>query len=556
MISKPPDSLLKVSNLKVIFTNRKERIVAVNEASFSVNRGEVVSLVGESGSGKSVTSMAVLGLLAKNARCTGEVEFDGVNLLKLSARELTRYRGSRIAMIFQEPMSALDPVYTIGQQLEEAIATHSPKPRHEIRKEALDLLHLVRLPNPEERFHSYPHQLSGGQLQRVVIAMAVSGEPEMLIADEPTTALDVTVQAEILNLIRDLAKRLNAGVLFITHDMGVVADIADRVVVMKDGKIVEEAPVKRLFSTPQASYTSELLSAVPFLGKHAVVMDDNTSLSTEEDVQAALILDHVSVAFRSRISRKTFNAVDSISLTVNVNEVIGLVGESGSGKSTIGRCAMGLTKPSTGKVIVCGQTITGRSERSIRPYRDQFSMVFQDPASSLSPRESLGDIVAKPLRLHTTLSSAEINRRVRNMLDRVHIPGEWTNRYPHELSGGQRQRIGIARALISSPKLLVADEPTAALDVAVQATVLQLFKELQKDLEFACLFITHDLAVVEQLANRIAVLRNGTLVELGPTSQVLANPKTDYAKQLILAAPVPDPELQAEKRKKLHALHA
>ncbi|GAA2102395.1 MULTISPECIES: ABC transporter ATP-binding protein [Brevibacterium] len=543
--------VLDVRDLEVRFDIAGRESAAVDGISFAVAPGEVLAIVGESGSGKSVTSMAILGLLPPNARVSGRIEFNGVDLLSLGAAEIREMRGNHVAMIFQEPMTALDPVYTVGEQIAEALCAHEPMSRGAARERALELLRLVRLPDAERRIDHYPHQLSGGQLQRVVIAMAVSCDPDLLIADEPTTALDVTVQAEILDLLRDLGARLGASVLFITHDMGVVSDIADRVAVMRDGLIVEHAEARALFSDPQEEYTRHLLSSVPHLGRTQCEADD-----AEPVGDPVLRFDGIDITYPGRWGGADFKAVDDVSLVVGQGEVLGLVGESGSGKSTLGRCAMGLLKASRGRVSVCGEDITDLSPRRLRPLRSEFSMVFQDPASSLNPRETIGEIVSKPLRLHGSADRQGIRRSVSEMLDRVRVPGEWTERYPHELSGGQRQRIGIARALILSPRLLVADEPTSALDVSVQATVLELFRELQADLGFSCLFITHDLGVVEQLAGRVAVLRAGRLVETGSTAAVLHASKEEYTRRLVLSAPVPDPVEQEERRRAFAALAA
>ncbi|MBD8021893.1 dipeptide ABC transporter ATP-binding protein [Brevibacterium gallinarum] len=484
-----------------------------------------------------------------NAVTSGSVVLDGHDTLSLSQRELRKLRGKKVAMIFQEPMTALDPLYPIGEQIAEAITAHQSTPKDKARSRALELLQMVGLPDPKKRISHYPHQLSGGQLQRVVIAMAVSCEPELLIADEPTTALDVTVQAEILELIRDLAERLNAGVLFITHDMGVVADIADRVIVLRDGSVVEEGEVHEIFATPKCDYTQHLLSSVPYLGQAQVSEGGDL-----ERTDWVLNMDNVTISYPGRWGSPPYMAINNVSLSVGKGEVLGLVGESGSGKSTLGRCAVGLLKASSGHVKVCGTDITHISNRKLRPARKRFTMVFQDPASSVNPRETIGEIVGKPLRVHTSDNPSSIKARVEEMLERVRIPANWTGRYPHELSGGQRQRLGIARALILNPELLVADEPTSALDVSVQATVLELFKELQAELGFSCLFITHDLGVVEMLADRVAVLKSGQLIEVGYTADVLHNSKEEYTKRLVLSAPVPDPEAQLARRKAFAAL--
>lgn len=552
------EPLLIVKDLSVDFEMSGQAAAAVRQVSYTIRRGEVLAIVGESGSGKSVSSMAILGLLPPNVRIDGSIEFNGTNLLALDSDAMRQLRGEKIAMIFQEPMTALDPVYTIGEQIIEAIRAHTKMGKGPAHHRAIELLKLVRLPEPERRIDHYPHQLSGGQLQRVVIAMAVSCDPDLLIADEPTTALDVTVQAEILELLRDLGARLNASVLFITHDMGVVADLADRVIVMREGRVVEEALVKDLFVTPKAEYTQQLLDAVPHLGQpgdeEPSRFENPDSSSITRATSVVLSFENIEITYAGRQGSDAFKAIDDVTIGVNEGEVVGLVGESGSGKSTLGRCAMGLLKPSAGRVAVCGTDITKLSSRQLRPKRHEFSMVFQDPASSLNPRQTLGDIVAKPLKLHARMNAKEVQNRVKEMLDQVKVPASWIERYPHELSGGQRQRVGIARALVLSPRLLIADEPTSALDVSVQATILDLLKELQSNLGFSCLFITHDLGVVEELADRIAVLKAGRLIEFGDATEVLHHSREEYTRRLVLSAPVPDPVEQQKRREAFAAL--
>ncbi|MEO3839541.1 ABC transporter ATP-binding protein [Streptomyces sp. B22F1] len=557
-----PEPVLSVERLSVDFRVAGEWTPAVRDVSFTVGRGEVVALVGESGSGKSVSSMSVLGLVAGSARHRGSIRFHDTELLGLGHEALRGIRGKRIAMIFQEPMTALNPVYTVGRQIAEAIRCHEKVSAAGARARAIELLTKVGIPEPERRVDSYPHQLSGGQRQRAMIAMAISGSPEVIIADEPTTALDVTVQAEILELLRGLRRDLGSAVLIITHDMGVVADIADRVVVMKEGEVVEEAPVGRLFAAPEHEYTRRLLAAVPkpppppatpspppatpppppatppLAGVPPLAGEDTT-----------LRIRDLEVEYPGRLGRKGFKAVHGVSLTIGKGEVLGLVGESGSGKSTIGRAVVGLSRATGGSVEVCGTDVTGLSGRPLRAFRPTYSMVFQDPGASLNPRWSIGDSIAAPLLVNRRADRAAAHSRVAELLEQVELPAHWASRFPHELSGGQRQRVGIARALALEPELLIADEPTSALDVSVQATVLRLFRELQDRLGFACLFISHDLGVVELLAHEVAVLQNGRLVEHGPAREVLANPRTEYTKRLVAAAPVPDPEQQAERRR-------
>jgi peptide/nickel transport system ATP-binding protein len=541
--------LLDVQDLRVEFEIAGgARSTAVDGVSFSVGRGEVVALVGESGSGKSVSSMSVLRLLPPNAQVTGSIRFDGQDLLSLDGESLRRLRGSGISMIFQEPMTALNPVHTIGEQIIEAVRCHADVPRAEARARTLELLRRVEIPEPERKIDSYPHQLSGGQRQRAMIAMAISGSPALIIADEPTTALDVTVQAEVLELLRRLQQDLGAAVLLITHDMGVVADLADRVIVMRHGRIVEQAPVGRLFTQPEAEYTQQLLQAVPKPGQGL------STRSSPKEEQATLEVRDLDVEYRGGLRRSSYRAVEGVSLTIRRGEVHGLVGESGSGKSTIGRAAVGLLKPSGGQVRLRGQDPHGLKGKQLRALRRTFSMVFQDPGSSLNPRRTIGDSVAAPMRINGYAGRNEIRARVRELLDSVEISPDWASRYPHELSGGQRQRVGIARALALDPELLIADEPTSALDVSVQARVLDLFQELQHRLGFSCLFISHDLAVVELLSDQVTVLQHGRVVESGTTAEVLRNPQTEYTKRLIAAAPVPDPDEQADRRRLWRAM--
>ncbi|NGN64335.1 ABC transporter ATP-binding protein [Streptomyces sp. A7024] len=542
-------TVLTVDGLSVDFRIAGEWTPAVKDISFTVGKGEVVALVGESGSGKSVSSMSVLGLVGGNVRHSGSIRFHDTELLGLDHEALRGIRGKRIAMIFQEPMTALNPVYTIGRQIAEAIRCHEPMSAADARTRAVELLTKVGIPEPERRVDSYPHQLSGGQRQRAMIAMAISGSPEVIIADEPTTALDVTVQAEILDLLRGLQKDLGSAVLIITHDMGVVADLADRVIVMKRGEVVEEAPVERLFAAPRHDYTRTLLAAVPKPPTPGEAEPVPEATSTGGTATATLRVTDLEVEYPGRLGEKGFKAVHGVSLSIRKGEVLALVGESGSGKSTIGRAIVGLARATAGSIQVCGTDVTRLTGRRLRAFRPTYSMVFQDPGASLNPRLSIGDSIAAPLLVNRTADRAGARARVAELLEQVELPASWAERFPHELSGGQRQRIGIARALALEPELLIADEPTSALDVSVQATVLRLFRELQDRLGFSCLFISHDLGVVELLAHEVAVLQHGRLVEHGPAREVLARPRTDYTKRLVAAAPVPDPARQAERRR-------
>ena len=532
---------LSLSDLAVTFRTDAAPVHAVNGISFDVAPGEVVAVVGESGSGKSVSSRAILGLLPGTADVDGSVRLGDRELLGMADDDLRPIRGDQVSMVFQEPSTALNPVYTVGWQIIEGLQAHTKMFKKEARKRAVELLEMVGMPDPEHRVDYYPHQLSGGQKQRVVIAMAIACDPDVIIADEPTTALDVTVQAAILELLLSLRDRLGTAIVLITHNMGVVADMADRVVVMYRGNIVEQAPARRLFAEPRHPYTRALLDAVPHLGR-----ENGPGLVDENDL--VLKVDDLVVEFAGGFGQPPFRAVDHVSLEVRKGEVLGLVGESGSGKSTVGRTTVGLQQPTSGTIHVSGNEISGLSDRQLRPLRSRFGFVFQDPASSLNPRMSIGQCVAEPLHVQTEMKQSEIDAKVRSLLESVELGGSYAERFPHELSGGQRQRVSLARALSLDPDLLIADEPTSALDVSVQARVLELFTELQQRLQFACLFISHDLAVVDTLANRVAVMQNGKLVEIGPRSQVLGNPQEDYTKRLIAAVPVPDPDEQRRRR--------
>jgi peptide/nickel transport system ATP-binding protein len=467
-------------------------------------------------------------------------------------------RGRVASMIFQEPMTALNPVYTVGFQIAEMLRSHQSLSPKMARERSIELLELVEIPDPERRIDAYPHELSGGQRQRAMIAQALACDPAVLVADEPTTALDVTVQAEILKLIRDLRDRVDASILLITHDMGVVADLADRVVVMQRGKIVEAGRAVQVFNAPRDTYTRELLQAVPHLG--ALVSEDleadhaAAQEVAEADRGAVVDLRDVAIEYPKRGRAPAFRAVDGVSLTIDTAEVVGLVGESGSGKTTIGRAIVGLLPFVEGTASVLGTNMVGISKDDLRKVRQDVSFVFQDPGSSLNPRLPIGESIGEPLLLAKVAKGATLNKRVEALLDQVHLSRDLRNRYPHELSGGQRQRVGVARALALGPRLLIADEPTSALDVSVQATVLELFQELQRDIGFACLFISHDLAVVEILAQRIAVMERGKLVEVGTREQILTRPQQPYTMRLLAAVPVPDPEEQQARRAQRDAL--
>ena len=540
MESKP---IIEASELSIDFWVDGQWVIAASGVNFRVRPGEVLAIVGESGSGKSTSAMSLLGLLPVNGRASGSVKLQGEELIGADKKRLRQVRGKEIAVIFQEPMTALNPVYTVGFQIVEALQVHYPSmTKAKAKARALELLTMVELPDPQKAFDSYPHELSGGQRQRAMIAQSISCDPLLLIADEPTTALDVTVQAEILDLIRDLNKRLNSAVILITHDMGVVADLSDHMIVMKDGVVVESGSTKQVFTKPGHQYTKDLLAAVPHLGaaelKPAV---DRTGQ------KPTLSLRNVNIEYPKRGRVPAFKAASDINLEIYPGEVLGLVGESGSGKTTIGRAVVGLLPIKSGELTINEKSLSGRKQRELMAIRREIGIVFQDPGSSLNPRWPVGQSIAEPLLL-AGWNQKELTDRVSELLDLVELPRSYRNRYPHELSGGQRQRIGIARALALSPKLLVADEPTSALDVSVQARVLELLQEIQKEQQFATLFISHDLAVVDLLSDRIAVMQHGVIVEQGPKDEILRNPTQDYTKRLIAAVPVPDPDQQAKRR--------
>ncbi|WP_371683321.1 ABC transporter ATP-binding protein [Kocuria sp. HSID17582] len=567
------EPVLSVRGLSVDFGVDREWVPAAIDLDYDVAAGEVLAIVGESGSGKSASSMSMLGLLPSNARVRGSAKLGGEELIGLRGSALRRVRGEEIAVIFQEPMTALNPVYTVGQQIVETLRLHRDISPTEAAERARQMLTMVELPDPEKAFRSYPHQLSGGQRQRAMIAQSLSCDPKLLIADEPTTALDVTVQAEILDLIRNLKDQLDSAVILITHDMGVVADLADKIAVMQKGVIVEQGSAEQIFSAPRHPYTRTLLEAVPHLGQGTegdesvdmvaalersvaapIVVDRSTAEAASMDTLAKRVvapilqLKDVAIEYPKQGRNPAFRAVEGVSLTVASGETVGLVGESGSGKTTIGRAAVGLLPVVEGSLVVDGVELHGASRSTLDRVRKDVGMVFQDPSSSLNPRLPIGESIGEPMFLAKVAKGAELQHRIEQLLDQVRLPRNYRNRYPHELSGGQKQRVGIARALSLKPKLLVADEPTSALDVSVQATVLDLFEELQAEMGFACLFVTHDLAVIDRLARRIVVMQHGHVVEQGSRETVLRHPEQEYTKRLLAAVPVPDPQTQRARR--------
>ncbi|MGO2069395.1 ABC transporter ATP-binding protein [Glutamicibacter arilaitensis] len=550
------DFALSFDDLNVVFETSGPEVHAVKGLSLAVRPGQVVALVGESGSGKSVTSTAAMGLLPGNANVTGVAKVGNVNVVGLDEGKLRKMRATDIAMVFQEPMTALNPVLTIERQLTEALELHDIAYGKEATDRAVQLLEMVGIPDPAKRIKQYPHQFSGGQRQRIVIAMAISCDPKVIIADEPTTALDVTVQAEILDLLRELKDRLNTGILLITHNMGVVADMADEVAVMFQGNLVETGTVEQVLLHPEHPYTQRLLSSVPRLSAPAVTSVQGTHSSETAPAGRELVLEAKDLVLEYDMRGKIFRAVENVSFDVAKGEVLGIVGESGSGKSTIAKAVLGLLPVASGTLSVKGHDLPKLSPKEARKVRKQIGVIFQDPAASLNPRFPIGDCITEPMVVHKVGTKAERIKRAEELLDAVKLPRNVINRYPHELSGGQRQRVCIARALTLNPELLIADEPTSALDVSVQAVVLEMLQDLQRDFNFACLFVSHDLAVVDMLADAVVVMRSGKAVEQGMVESVLHAPTHDYTRRLLAAAPVPDPHEQALRREAWRVLNS
>ena len=547
-MSKP---ILEISGFNVDFWVDGTWYPAVIDMNLSLEPGKVTAIVGESGSGKSTTALGLMSLLASNARMSGSVKVKNQEMLNAKSATLRQFRGKEVAYIFQEPMTALNPVYTIGFQIMETLRNHFDMGPAQAHARALELITMVDIPDPAGSIDKYPHQLSGGQRQRAMIAQALACDPGLLVADEPTTALDVTVQAEILDLMRELKDKLNSAILLITHDMGVVADMADEILVMKDGITVEHGSADQIFNKPQHPYTQQLLGAVPKLGSSVKRVLPYKKSNMPEPV---LKLNDVTIEYPKRGRIPAFVAVKNFSLEIFPGEIVGLVGESGSGKTTVGRAAIGLLPIKSGAVEIVGKDISRASQKELFTIRRHTGIVFQDPASSLNPRLPIGESIGEPIFLAKIAKGVELAHMIEDLLDQVELPRSYRNRYPHELSGGQRQRVGIARALALTPDLLIADEPTSALDVSVQARFLDLLQELQGKLNFACLFISHDLAVVDILAHRIAVMQDGLLVEEGDRDAILLHPKNDYTRRLISAVPVPDPAEQRIRREARLAL--
>ncbi len=577
------DKLLEIKNLVTEFRTEDETVKAVNNVSFTLHKGETIGIVGESGSGKSVTSLSAIRLIPNppGRIAEGQILFhssEGIkNLVQLSEKEMREIRGNEIAMIFQEPMTSLNPVYTCGDQVMEAIILHQKIDKSEAKEKTIELFKKVELPRPEVMFDSYPHQLSGGQKQRVMIAMAMSCNPSVLIADEPTTALDVTVQKTILELMMQLQEQYDMGILFITHDLGVIAELADKVVVMYKGKIVEQGNVLDIFTKPQHPYTKGLLACRPPLNKRLhwlptvsdFMSEDSsgkmtqTTKSVEEVINSVVVKHEELKAHYDKIyaneplleikNLKTYfpinknffgkakdyvRAVDDVSFDVYPGETLGLVGESGCGKTTLGRTILKLIEPTAGQILYKGRDITMLSQKEMREYRKEMQIIFQDPYSSLNPRITIGEAIMEPMRVHGILANDEERKaKVIELLKRVSLNEQHFYRYPHEFSGGQRQRIGIARALALNPKFIICDESVSALDVSVQAAVLNLLNELKKEFNFTYIFISHDLSVVKFMSDRMVVMNKGKIEEMGMADDIYYNPKTPYTQKLISAIP-------------------
>jgi len=561
--------ILSVENLTTSFRTEDGWKTVVRDVSFAIDSGQTLAVVGESGSGKSVTALSIMRLLQPGlARHEGRILFEGQDLLSLPAARMQAIRGNRIAMIFQEPMTSLNPVMTVGDQIAEALSIHRGLKGREALREAVRLLERVRIPAAAQRASEYPHLLSGGMRQRVMIAMALACRPHLLIADEPTTALDVTIQAQILELIRELQREEEMGVLFITHDMGVVAEIANRVTVMYRGDVVETEETASLFAAPRHPYTRALLSAVPALGQMQAstrpqrfnLVDPVSGIAkpapeTRDTVRDEPLLEVKNLVVRYPLHSGVFrrlsarvHAIENVSFDLKQGETLALVGESGCGKSTMGRALMRMTHAESGSVKLLGKDILG-GDADIDELRRSVQMVFQDPFASLNPRRRIGRAIAEPLFIHKVCGEAEAKERVGRLLEQVGLSRDMAGRYPHEFSGGQRQRICIARALALEPKLIIADESVSALDVSIKAQTINLMLDLQERLGLSYLFISHDMAVVERVSHRIAVMYLGEIVEIGPRAEVLGNPRHPYTRRLIEAVPVPDPTRGHGERK-------
>ena len=556
------ENLLTVKDLSISFGNKKQKVEVIHDISFKISENEIVGIVGESGSGKSVTSLAIMGLLPKKTSfIEGRLTFQEKNILTLKEKEFQKIRGNEISMIFQEPMSALNPSLSCGFQVAEILRNHTSLAASEAKKETLQLFEKVKLPRPKEIYKSYPHQISGGQMQRVMIAMAIACKPKLLIADEPTTALDVTVQKEILQLLKELQQETGMSLIFISHDLSLVSEIVDRVLVMYKGEVVEEGTVSQIFKHPKADYTRALLASRPTLDKRLEQLPTIASLSdgtftknvvtpsqrafqhkkiyTQEPLLKVM---NVSKEYYTKgglfTKKHTVHAVNDVSFSVFEGETLGLVGESGCGKSTLGKTILQLEKATAGAIYYRGKDLTKLSKAEIRRLRKEIQLIFQDPYSSLNPRTPIGEALMEPVEVHSIETSArKRKKRVQELLIRVGLDKTYFNRYPHELSGGQRQRVGIARTIAMEPKLVICDESVSALDISVQAQVLNLLNELKEDFGFTYIFISHDLAVVKFMADQLLVMNQGKIEELGDADEIYANPTKEYTQKLIDAIP-------------------
>jgi peptide/nickel transport system ATP-binding protein len=554
--------ILDVLGLNISFEENKQKTTVVHDIDFSLYENEILAIVGESGSGKSVTSKAIMGLLQdKNTHIKGRINFEETSLLSLSSKEFAKLRGNDIAMIFQEPMSALNPSLTCGFQVAEILLHHKKVSASEVKKEVLQLFEKVKLPRPQDMYTSYPHQISGGQMQRVVIAMAIACKPKLLIADEPTTALDVTVQKEILQLLKDLQKQTGMSMLFISHDLALVCELADRVLVMYKGDIVEKGTVKEIFEAPKKSYTKALLGSRPTLDVRYKVLPtiasikDNSftpqSITSQQRAKKhqkiytktpLLRVENVAKSYFSKVGvfgqKQEIKAVNGISFDVFEGETLGLVGESGCGKSTLGKVILQLEKATKGSIFYKGKEITTLKGKDLRSLRKDIQLIFQDPYSSLHPRKIIGQAIIEPMEVHGIGSSKRQRKeKAMELLSRVGLEASYFHRYPHQLSGGQRQRVGIARTIAMEPKLVICDESVSALDISVQAQVLNLLNELKEDFGFTYIFISHDLAVVKYMADQLLVMNKGTIEEIGDADEIYANPVKQYTKKLIDSIP-------------------
>ncbi|SMF89876.1 peptide/nickel transport system ATP-binding protein [Paenibacillus uliginis N3/975] len=547
------EPILQVKNLSVSFQSRDSEFHAVRGVSFELNKGETLGIVGESGSGKSVTARSIMRLLPSppSFMKEGEILFLGDNLADKTEKEMESIRGRDMGMIFQDPMTSLNPTIKIGEQIAESLIKHQKLSQKEAKKQALDMLKLVGISNSETRYNQYPHEFSGGMRQRVMIAIALACRPSLLIADEPTTALDVTIQAQILNLMKDMQERFGTSIILITHDLGVVAGMCDRVAVMKDGVIVETGTTEEIFDNPQHPYTLKLLNALPRL--HEKKKPKPTPLIlTDKDRERPLLEVRGLKQHFDMGKGNVLKAVNDISFHIQAGETLGLVGESGSGKSTTGRAILRLHQPTGGEVLYQGMAVNRLTGSEMKTMRRYMQMIFQDPYASLNPRLKIVDIIGEALDVHKLSGSKQERRkRVEELLDMVGLNPAFANRYPHEFSGGQRQRIGIARALAVEPKFIVCDEPLSALDVSIQSQIVKLLEELQQQLGLTYLFIAHDLSMVKHISDRVAVMYMGKIVELAESEELYSNPQHDYTKSLLSAIPIPDPKVESKKKRVL-----